>query len=922
MNIRTLLLVFIGVLTLSQNDTIATSSQLGNVEPINVRRVTSRKITHELLSFEDDSADTNREVVHRAWAIVAKRLLENHKMMYEDKIGTNNETSSSLRLLTQYQRQLGDFDAFNALFNGTTIILPDALNLEAGRYLFYDVYIDLTQIRCRNLAVDDIIISHEQLSNQRMDVRIQLLGIKMKCNMIVAYRMVGIGGSSGSGTAEAETENSSADTTIEFISDGFDNHPPKESNLGPCEANVELGEFSFGGGGLFFTIANLFKGLFKSTIENEVEEILCSELGSFGADSLEELLKLLNGRIGNYTEPLPPHLEDPLHAEKNLAPSNNVTLVNLQNPNTTIIKWFVESIDLISSYLGNRQPDASSPTGTGDDLGVNILMRSYLLDDKREYVIPFSDWPIGNNNGSIFNVHDRMTQTSMYLNNAKIIGLDTLTFIDPFNIVGKYTMKNFFSWKQLSLEADIKLRIRASTLPDSMFESSNGEELVENIKVRIGLDDIDVDFHFLLALDEDKVKNLHLSQVLNSTRIISCLLDTVHKGEITGLSFNATNIHKPTLSGFISDGMDRIITNLVNAFFDMYEVALKKALPNFFQTEVRGIINDAASNLAQDQSANECVPYNKTGDLKAVDFRDLLLEPEEARARGGAGDSRYGDIAHMLKTIIEDELLANDPESTVEEPLANRVVIRPFTKSQSGIEGVLRFNDTIGIIKENISDPIGSAIADSVYFGASDFQLSNIDTLHHPIEIIDPLNKSTTLFNQVNLGERQTNSSRKLVNIFNNSSQSSSQSLIGSARVLLEIKGDGSPFEMRNDIDLSIIIPHAEVIASFFVLISEDNFMTMKLDNILNINCWLAMIQGPQLDDEGFPIGNSTDPNIKVEQLLLALSDLQIKMDCISCSSTIQNKLPEVFQVIDDSGAIAELRTRLISFATEVVLGP
>ena len=55
---------------------------------------------------------------------------------------------------------------------------------------------------------------------------------------------------------------------------------------------------------------------------------------------------------------------------------------------------------------------------------------------------------------------------------------------------------------------------------------------------------------------------------------------------------------------------------------------------------------------------------------------------------------------------------------------------------------------------------------------------------------------------------------------------------------------------------------------------------------------------------------------------MLALSDLQLQMDCISCSSTIQKKLPEVFEVINDSGATYELRRRIISFATEVVLGP
>ena len=178
----------------------------------------------------------------------------------------------------------------------------------------------------------------------------------------------------------------------------------------------------------FSNIANLF----KSPVKSEIADVLCEKLGSLGVDSLEELLKLLNERIETYMQPLPPELTNPLHAENNLAVPDEVQLMNFQEPDdNSLTKWLVESIDQISDYLGSRQADSSSPTG--EDLGVNILMRSLLLNDNCEYIIPFADWPFGDGNGLIFDVHDRMTKTTMQLNNARIIGLDTMADVRSYN---------------------------------------------------------------------------------------------------------------------------------------------------------------------------------------------------------------------------------------------------------------------------------------------------------------------------------------------------------------------------------------------------------------------------------------------------------------------------------------------------------
>jgi hypothetical protein len=588
----------------------------------------------------------------------------------------------------------------------------------------------------------------------------------------------------------------------------------------------------------------------------------------------------------------------------------------------SIGKWFRQTIDEIIDMLATKQADASSPTGTGEDLGINKFMRSMLLNENREYVIPMSDWPIGDSSGFVFDIHDKMTKTTMKLKQARVVGLDTMTKLDPMNVEGKHTLTNRLSWSQLILEVNIEIKIKASTLPDSIFESANDKEYIENITVRIGLDDVDVAFHFLLAIDEMKLREMQLSQVLHTDQIMSCFIDTLFALNVTGLSVTTTNIHPPTLSGFISNGIDRVVTSLSDVSFEMYESVLIKAMPFFFQRWVREMLNNVIQDLIKDPDNSACPRYSKTGETKAVDFRDLFLEPEVAKAKGAVGDGRYGDLAVTLLKLVEDELLVNDPESAEETPVVNRMVIRPFTKSQSGVEGMLRFNESLISLRQDIiDDNIGSAIADRIEFQVSDFRLSNLDMIHHPIKILDPQNKATTLYNHAHLGERDEYGFRKLENTLVNIPDEHKY-LNGTVRMMLELDGDESPLLMKNEFDLSISIPHLEVIAALKAFVIEDSFMTMQLENILNLNCWLTMIPAPELDENGLPVNTTVEPSLSLSQLLMALSDLQVGVNCISCSTKGLYNVSEVFGTIHSSGAINELNKRLISFTANILQGP
>jgi len=74
------------------------------------------------------------------------------------------------------------------------------------------------------------------------------------------------------------------------------------------------------------------------------------------------------------------------------------------------------------------------------------------------------------------------------------------------------------------------------------------------------------------------------------------------------------------------------------------------------------------------------------------------------------------------------------------------------------------------------------------------------------------------LYNSENLGVKDEYIFRKLGNVFKNV-LSESNYIDGTKHMRFELKGHGSPFEMKKDIDLSISIPHIQMISAFEVFI-------------------------------------------------------------------------------------------------------
>jgi hypothetical protein len=212
-----------------------------------------------------------------------------------------------------------------------------------------------------------------------------------------------------------------------------------------------------------------------------------------------------------------------------------------------------------------------------------------------------------------------------------------------------------------SVNGAMKALLTLSVPSDSVIVAPGGPTVTEDITVDIVAENLSSEIAFMLAIDEIQVGDIELGSILNMDQVLSCMLSTLYTPiEITRFTAEAETINHPTLTGFISPGIDRVVSAASEAAFDMYDVSFKKAMPGLFDFTIRNSLNNFTSDYLDNQENVACKEAPESSKDGNVDFRDLLLTPAESLLVGGSGDMRYGDVLPALYEVLMEFLNSTD----------------------------------------------------------------------------------------------------------------------------------------------------------------------------------------------------------------------------------------------------------------------
>lgn len=631
---------------------------------------------------------------------------------------TNTQTQMPATPMPTTAPDPDDFARLNQILNDIEVSFPDATLIEEV------VNLKMRNVVCTNFRIDDLVIESYQVDStssrplDRTNIRLKVIGLDMFCQADYEYTVIlfPLGG-----RADFYLYDNEVIVSMDFNS--ADTVYPKEVTVEDCSPAIEISNIEFHGD-VTAVVWETVEVVIRDYIQSAANDRICTSVTSFTSTFATDLLVTADKVIQSYYSE---NVEDPLSVEKRFAEEpHSVALLDLQD--STISQW-----ELFDELLSRAVEYATDPVENsfGDvELNINQIIRDSLLDEQGALTLE-------NVGRYLFQLEDTHTSTSMFLQGVKIYGLDTITSFDPLSIIGNYTVQNMFTWESLSLDLDIDLNIYSTaenkTEQDIASDLVSDFRITERVSLVLGAKNVETMASFLFAVDKQKLGALTLGSFLVSDHVLDCLFSIFEEAILSGLSIEAVDLVPPQLEGFVSIGLDRILTKSVDIAFDLYESTLLMVTPIVFDTTFKQFVNnkwlDKESNTAV--TGRECprraVSVSQDG---FVDFRDLLLPPNDALALGGTGEQPYGDIVYGIVSRFKEELTTEDENGL---PGINAMLRSRFPDMMGPSAATFYLGDPL----DWMSVVKASGLSARVEVKLLDARIENLDSFGSPLELLE-----------------------------------------------------------------------------------------------------------------------------------------------------------------------------------------
>jgi hypothetical protein len=126
--------------------------------------------------------------------------------------------------------------------------------------------------------------------------------------------------------------------------------------------------------------------------------------------------------------------------------------------------------------------------------------------------------------------------------------------------------------------------------------------------------------------------------------------------------------------------------------------------------------------------------------------------------------------------------------------------------------------------------------------------------------------------------------------------------------------------QVRNVLDVSLDLWTANVLLKAMMKVAESRFYGFPLRDILDANCWLAMIPAPTLDSRGLRV-EGLEPTAALAELAASISKLKLDVSCVECSSPRMSELTELLSSQEAQDDATEVANMLFDYITELMGG-
>ena len=480
---------------------------------------------------------------------------------------------------------------------------------------------------------NNVTVSYSNVNQTTQSLHLDVMDLAATCTFDYKYSVSFLSGS-GVGTGILDPT-SYIQVTYDFLSQNYEMYPPTLVVMSHCESGLQISDIQLDGEGLGLvsSIAGVFESSISDVVEGEMSTLVCTDvLGREVLNKLNEVILSVNGRLEPYVEEND-SAQDPLEMENSLeVPTNEEgeeIYVNFQT-----MKWF----DQIQQYTVDN---------------INTLINDVFLNNNG--VLEVDPSLLENTAIQVTADFIGLDGTNVTITSLTISGLDSLYNVELLDPIGKYTLQNSFKWKELEFKLEMEATHDPSEISDVIVQKPDSPLVTDVFTMVLTVSDIAVDMSVLLGINIETLGDLALGSLLDVNNLLPCVRSAVEQAAVTQLLVQVDAVSPPQIIGFLDQEMNTAINTATNAFFNMYQSVLLQAIPNFFGTVVKDMVND----LIEDAESGSCPEPN--GSLQGiVDYRDLLLPEPEAVELGGRGGSPYGDLLRTVYGALVDIMSGSD----------------------------------------------------------------------------------------------------------------------------------------------------------------------------------------------------------------------------------------------------------------------
>ena len=867
------------------------------------------------------------------------------------------------------QQEEGDWDTLNEILDSLTLNIP---SIDIQQDLLGFTLSVVASGFCNKLRVGELRLDYDKgeavtsYEDTTLAYKFQILGAELRCYLDVSWN-TGVLDVQDDLKIRLKVNDTNFGVAL-----NLNEAPPRESEFIGCKVGLNIGDIK-SSGGFSSDIINDLNELVVGLVRDEaavITDVVCDILYNF-TGAIDDVLADINDIIDPFLVPFNPADVDPLSLEKNLPPDtpplvsfndrtgvgnvigvlvgNLAGIISADQINTLIegalldengvfelvleetLPWEQESVPEESRFLRLLQgtngttAEEDELVNTPDEISGLIPQecnplgrrnRRYLAGMFQEYVDERARAIDEDNHrrqrrlqldglDDIINTTNLLAINSITPMNVSITGLNNFTDGSPLSVVGDYTFNTELTLGGLHIDAVVALDLTV-----------NNVSVQEVVTLSVGVDDIFVNATYLVGLAQAEVDEWTIGTFLNTSNLLPCLLSALATAGVDQLYVTVGDIGVPVVQDVVSDGVTELLNTGVEGGACVYEQLILDAVPGFFQTNITTIINDfldcfievestnavcdsssILDGLIGDDDTDDEVDFDfrlyevnkRSGGMSVrqgdalpdyLDFRDLLLAPEDAKALGGSGRQQYGDLIMMafdtlLSTVAEEDNSTGLP------------AINDFLGDEGLEFDIELLNSTIDATGMSVVN----LLLESVKLAAYNVRAENVNTIVNPLKFLEPTEDAHVLSNVFNFGPVPD------------------RGLNTTITALIELLGADSPLAASDEFDIGARVNELDIFADIRVLISTISFVQFPIGDLLEINCWFALVGQPHTTEGSVPNA------FLVKNLVMDIVKLGMNLECVDCDSQL---LPGAIDLLDKVGAFAVLGNGLGPLIEEI----